>query len=333
LKKLQKRPPKIFDPLSYEKDLWGKGIRFIAGIDEAGRGPWAGPVVAGAVVLPEGCYISGLADSKTLSPKKREQFFKIIKEKAIFYSTGIIKSKEIDNLNILQATFKAMKRALEKLPTRPQFLLVDGNRRIPGIDIPQLALVKGDSLSLSIQAAGVLAKVTRDQIMHRLDKKFPSYGFSRHKGYGTREHEKKLKRFGPTALHRFSFSPVEKTSRSFTKKQLGKWGEEKAVQFLEGNGYKILSQNVRTRLGEIDILAEDSETVVFIEVKTRASDRFGRGEESVSLLKQRRLIKLAFQIMKRRNLTNRDFRFDVLSLDRDRGKEWRVKLIKNAFNA
>ena len=333
MKKRQKRPPKIFDPLFYEKDLWGKGVRFIAGIDEAGRGPWAGPVVAGAVILPENCCISGLKDSKALSPKKREEFSVIIKEKAIAYGIGIIESEEIDNLNILQATFMAMKKALEKFPSRPQFLLVDGNRRIPGIDIPQLALVKGDSLSLSIQAASVLAKVTRDEIMQRLDKEFPCYGFSRHKGYGTREHEKKLKKFGPTQLHRFSFKPVEKTSKNFAKKQLGKWGEERAARFLKDHGYKILSQNVRTRLGEIDILAEDSGRVVFIEVKTRTSDRFGRGEESISLHKQRRLVKLALQIMKSRKLIGRDFRFDVLSIDRDKGKEWRVKLIKNAFNA
>ena len=322
------RPPKIFDPLFYERDLWGKGITCVAGIDEAGRGPWAGPVVAGAVVLAENCYIPGLRDSKTLSPRRREEFSRIIKEKAISYSIGMVDSEEIDNLNILQATFKAMKKALEGLPGRPQFLLVDGCHRIPGIDIPQLALVKGDSLSLSVSAAGVLAKVTRDEIMQRLDKEFPRHGFKRHKGYGTREHEMCLNRFGPTEIHRFSFRPVERS-----RKKLGRWGEERARRFLKDNGYKILGKNVRTRLGEVDILAEDDGIVVFIEVKTRASDRFGRGEESISLVKQRRLVRMAFQIMKSQNLFARDFRFDVLSIYRDRDKKWKMNLIKNAFNA
>lgn len=332
MSKRQKKPFKIFDPLSYEKDLWEKGIGFIAGIDEAGRGPWAGPVVAAAVIWPENFYLPGLKDSKKLSPKNREKFSKIIKENAIAYSTGIIESKDIDDLNILQATFKAMKKALDQLSARPQFLLVDGNRRIPGINIPQLALVKGDSLSHSIQAASVLAKVTRDEIMQGVDKKFPCYGFRRHKGYGTREHETKLKKFGPTELHRFSFKPVEKSSRHFTKKQLGNWGEEKAGCFLKDNGYRILGKNLRTRLGEVDILAEENGTVVFIEVKTRVSDRFGCGEESVSLSKQRRMVKLALQIIKSRKLINRDFRFDVLSVYRDKDKEWSMRLIKNAFN-
>lgn len=325
--------PKIFDPLFYERELWQKGIRFVAGIDEAGRGPWAGPVVAGAVILPENFYLSGLKDSKALSPKKREEFFKIIKENAVAHSIGIVESDEIDNMNILQATFKAMRKALVQLTASPEFLLVDGNHRIPEIDIPQLAIVRGDSLSMSIAAASIIAKVTRDEIMQKLDEKFPRYGFSRHKGYGTREHEKKLERLGPSELHRFSFRPVEKSSKDFTRKQLGKWGEERAVRFLKDNGYRILNRNVRTRLGEVDIVAEDGRTVAFIEVKTRVRDTFGRGEEAVTLRKQQRLMRLALQIMESRNLTNRDFRFDVLSLYRERGKEWKMELIKNAFQA
>jgi ribonuclease HII len=352
-----KRLPEFFDTLSYEKELWQKGIKYVAGMDEAGRGPWAGPVVAAAVILPENFYsiscgtgftiaagrgrvdFSGIRDSKRLSPKKRKELSIIIKENAVAYSTGIVQSEEIDNLNILQATFKAMKKALEQLPARPQFLLVDGNCRIPGIDMPQLTIIKGDSLSLSIAAASILAKVTRDEIMQKLNRKFPYYGFSRHKGYGTREHEKKLKKFGPSELHRFSFRPVKNfilrqtTGAGVNGKKLGRWGEKRAIKFLQNNGYKILNQNVRTRNGEVDIVAEDNGTVVFIEVKTRFSQNFGRGEEALSLFKQRRLIKVAFQIMKNRHLADRDFRFDVLSLFWDRDKKWKMGLIKNAFEA
>jgi uncharacterized protein (TIGR00252 family) len=323
--------PEIRDPLFYEKELWQKGIKMVAGIDEAGRGPWAGPVVAAAVIWPEDFYLDGLKDSKALTPKKRNEFFKIIKEKAISYGVGIINAEEIDRVNILQATFKAMRQALAQLQSPPQFLLVDGKHRIPEIDIPQLALVKGDSLSLSIAAASILAKVTRDEIMLGLEEKFPDYGFSRHKGYGTALHQKALKRFGPSRLHRFSFRPVENASGYISRRGLGNWGEEQALRFLEDKGYKIISRNVRTRLGEVDIVAEDKGTVVFIEVKTRSSNRFGRGEEAVSLAKQRRLVKLAFQFMKIKNLTGKDFRFDVLSAFRDGGGVWRMELIQNAF--
>ena len=329
--RLRQRMPEILDHLFYEKDLWQKGIKFVAGIDEAGRGPWAGPVVAAAVIWPEDFYLKGLRDSKALTAKKRNDFFKIIKEKVIAYGLGVINADEIDRVNILQATFKAMRQALAQLSPSPQFLLVDGKHRIPGIDIPQLALVKGDSLSHSIAAASVLAKVTRDELMFSLDEKFPRYGFSRHKGYGTAFHQKALKKFGPSPLHRFSFRPVENVSGYPSRRGLGNWGEEKAARFLEDKGYKVLDRNVRTRLGEVDIVAEDKGTVVFIEVKTRSSNRFGRGEESVSLAKQRRLLRLAFQFMKAKSLTGKDFRFDVLSAFRDGGGAWRMELIQNAF--
>lgn len=312
-----------YDLLSYEREIWQKGIRFIAGIDEAGRGPWAGPVVAAAVIWPEEVPLSGLRDSKALSSKKREEFFDIIRERAISYGIGMVDAEEIDRVNILQATFSAMKKALEQLSVSPEFLLIDGNHRIPGLNIPQRTLIRGDSLSLSVAAAGVLAKVTRDRIMQQIGRKFPKYGFDRHKGYGTREHREKLSILGPTELHRFTFKPV--------RKKLGEWGEERAVRFLMDSGYKILDRNVRTRFGEVDILAEDRGVIIFIEVKARSSDRFGRGEESVSMYKQRRIVKSAFQIMKKRNLVNKSFRFDVLSIHSENGKRWRMELIKNAF--
>jgi uncharacterized protein (TIGR00252 family) len=325
---LGKRPRKFFDNLAYEKDLWQKGIKFVAGVDEAGRGPWAGPVVAAAVIFPEDIHIEGIKDSKALSPKKREEFSGIIREKALSFATGIVESDEIDSINILQATFSAMRKALEQLSKKPQFLLVDGNRRIPEVDIPQLAIIKGDTLSMSIIAAGILAKVTRDEIMLKYHEKFPEYGFIRHKGYGTREHEKRLKDFGPSELHRFSFSPVRGA-----KKMLGRWGEEKAVRFLRERGYEILGRNLRTRFGEVDILAENEGVVAFVEVKTRSKDTFGRGEEAVSRLKQKRLIKLAQQIINNNNMSGRSFRFDVLSINFGRDRNWEMELIKDAFQS
>lgn len=309
--------------------MWQKGIRYIAGIDEAGRGPWAGPVVAAAIIWPEGVYVEGLKDSKKLSPKKRKDFYKIIKEEALSYGLGIVKAEEIDNFNILQATFKAMREALTRLSPRPQFLLIDGNHRLPETDIPQLALVKGDSLSLSISAASILAKVTRDEIMMGLEDKFPQYGFSRHKGYGTIRHEQALRRFGPSAQHRFSFQPVAESCRQFSRKLLGRKGEEMASRFLEEKGYKVIGRNIRTRFGEIDIVAKDKETIAFIEVKTRRSDTFGRGEEAISLLKQRRMAKVAVQFMK--NYPDNDFRFDVLAAFSKGEEKWHLELITNAF--
>lgn len=193
--------------LTEEKRLWDKGFLYIAGLDEVGRGPLAGPVMAAACILPAHFELPGLNDSKQVSERKREKLFEQIQSQALGYAVGSAEPAEIDALNILQATKLAMKRAVEDLKMRPHFLLIDA-LELPQIRIPQKGIIGGDTLCASIAAASILAKVTRDRWMVDLHKIYPEYGFSRNKGYGTKEHLEALKAFGPCPLHRRSFSPV-----------------------------------------------------------------------------------------------------------------------------
>lgn len=188
----------------YEEDARRRGFSLIAGVDEAGRGPLAGPVVASAVILGEGISIKGVNDSKKIPPAKRELLYGEIVEKAVCWAVGISTVEEIDTLNILQASLLAMRRAILNLSSAPEFVLVDAVR-IPDINMPQLPIVKGDGLSVSIAAASIVAKVTRDKIMAELDREMPQYQFGRHKGYGTSEHIMALKEHGPSTIHRKSF--------------------------------------------------------------------------------------------------------------------------------
>lgn len=190
---------------SYEISAKENGYKFICGVDEAGRGPLAGPVCAAAVILPEGAVIEGLNDSKKLSEKKREALFDVVKDTAIAWSVAFASVEEIEEHNILNATFIAMNRAIEGLATKADFALVDGNRIPKEIKIPCETVVKGDSLSMSIAAASILAKVTRDHLMLELDKKYPLYEFKKHKGYGTALHMDLISKYGPSECHRPSF--------------------------------------------------------------------------------------------------------------------------------
>lgn len=187
-----------------EKENYSDTIRVICGVDEAGRGPLAGPVCAAAVILPEGLEIPGLTDSKKLSDKRRRELFPVIQEQAIAYGIGWASEREIDEINILQATFLAMNRAMEAMGVVPDLALVDGNRD-PGFSVPVRTVVKGDSLSANIAAASVLAKVSRDNAMLELAQTYPDYGFEIHKGYGTRAHYEALREHGPCRIHRMSF--------------------------------------------------------------------------------------------------------------------------------
>ena len=189
----------------YEKAATESGFKYICEVDEAVRGPLAGPVCAAAVILPENCDIEGLNDSKKLSEKKREQLFDIIKEKAVAYSVAFGSLEEIEQLNILEATYLAMNRAIEALSVKADFALIDGNRVPKNIKIPCETIVKGDSKSMSVAAASVLAKVTRDRLLLEYDKKYPLYNFKKHKGYGTKEHTDLIKLYGPCEIHRLSF--------------------------------------------------------------------------------------------------------------------------------
>lgn len=195
---------------SIENEYREKGFDIICGVDEAGRGPLAGPVYAAAVILPSDCVIEGLNDSKKLTEKKREALFDKIKEKALAYGIASADEKEIDEINILNATFLAMKRAIASLSVRPDLALIDGNQK-PHTDIEEVTVIKGDAKSMSIAAASVLAKVSRDRFMLEMAEKYPQYEFAKHKGYGTKLHYEKIAQYGVCDIHR----------RTFLKKFLG----------------------------------------------------------------------------------------------------------------
>ncbi|MFA6097352.1 MAG: ribonuclease HII [Candidatus Paceibacterota bacterium] len=217
----------IIPDFSREEKLFNKGYRQIAGIDEVGRGPLAGPLVAAAVVFSHTAKISdlvkmGVRDSKLLTSKKREYLYEKIVEKCRDWSVSVIPEDVIDEINILQATLLAMRRAVESLKVKPDFLLIDGNFTIDDYPVSQLAVPKADQHIFSVSAASVLAKVTRDRILVDLDQKYPEYGFAKHKGYGTREHMEALKKHGPCIIHRKSFGPIDRIIKKFNGSGLAK---------------------------------------------------------------------------------------------------------------
>jgi len=193
--------------LTHETALYERGYQLIAGVDEAGRGPLAGPVVAAAVILRRDVLIPGVDDSKKLSESRRESLYEDIRQMTAGFGVGIVSRETIDRVNILRASLEAMKLAVLRLPVEPDFLLVDG-LHLPALDLPMKALPHGDSLSLSVAAASIVAKVTRDRIMRELDRMYPQYGFVRNKGYPTAGHLAALDEFGPCEVHRRSFGPV-----------------------------------------------------------------------------------------------------------------------------
>jgi ribonuclease HII len=198
---------KYIEMSAYENDLYNRKVKLIAGIDEVGRGPIAGPVVAAAVILPHDFYLPGLNDSKQVSAKKRKLFYDIITKEAISYHIGMCSVEEIDRFNILQCSKLAMKRAVEGLTIKPEHLLIDAISI--DVDLPQTNIIKGDGKSISIAASSIVAKVTRDQLMEDLGKQFPQYGFEKNAGYGTKQHIEAIGQFGVTCHHRKTFEPVK----------------------------------------------------------------------------------------------------------------------------
>lgn len=196
----------MIDLLKYEKELYSQGIKYIAGVDEVGRGPLVGPVVAAAVILPSNYYNPDINDSKKIAEHKREELYKEIKEHALAIGVGIVSNTIIDEINIYEATKVAMKEAISKLSIKPEHVLIDA---MPlNLEIPSTSIIKGDSLSLSIAAASIIAKVTRDTMMYELDAKFPNYGFGKHKGYPTKKHIEAVKCYGVLPEYRFTFHPI-----------------------------------------------------------------------------------------------------------------------------
>ena len=197
----------IIDNHKYERDLNNKGINLIAGVDEVGRGPLIGPVVAAAVILPKNYKLEGLTDSKKLSEKKREYFYEIIKKDALAIGIGIIDEKRIDEINIYEATKEAMYEAINNLEIKPEHILIDA---MPlNLDIPTTSIIKGDLLSITISAASVIAKVTRDHMLYEMDKEYPMYDLKNNKGYGTKKHLEMMDKYGLNNLYRYSYKPCK----------------------------------------------------------------------------------------------------------------------------
>lgn len=206
---------KFVEMTSFEREIRKQGFQLIAGIDEAGRGPLAGPVVAAAVILPEEFYLPGIDDSKKLSEQSREEYFAYIQSEAIAVGVGIIDAQEIDSINILEAAKKAMLNAVSQLTVSPDYLLVDAVKL--ETPYPAEALIKGDARSVTIAAASIIAKVTRDRLMKEIDKEYPHYGFASNMGYGTAAHLDALRTYGVTPYHRRSFSPVKEYDRTIVE--------------------------------------------------------------------------------------------------------------------
>lgn len=247
-------------------------MEIVAGVDEAGRGPLAGPVVAAAVILPDNHSIDGLRDSKKLTKSKREKLFPIIQEQAIGIGVGEVDVNIIDEINIREATLKAMQIALGQLPVKPNKALVDGHPLKTQI-IPNEGIVGGDDLIDSIKAASIIAKVTRDRIMKRYATIFPEYGFDKHAGYGTQFHMHALEKYKATPIHRRSFNPVKAQMPTLSwlseQNRIGWIGEKLAALHLISNKYDIIEMNRHCAPhGEIDIIAKENDELVFVEVKT-----------------------------------------------------------------
>ena len=324
------------------------GSGLICGIDEAGRGPLAGPVAAAAVILPEDLILPYLNDSKKVTEKRREALFLKIKEKALAWSVIMVPPERIDEINILQATYEAMRQAVSSLQVRPGVLVNDAVT-IPGIDILQVPVIKGDAKCISVAAASILAKVTRDSYMKEMDALYPQYGFAGHKGYGTRAHCQAILDYGPSPIHRRSFlgkilagkedavnqpgEPGDKPDFLFSGRvpsgrETGQRGEETAVRFLSDRGVRILERNFRDRDGEIDIIGEEDGTLVFFEVKYRSSARWGDPAEAVTPEKQRTISRTArYYLYKTGRGTEIPMRFDVVCVT---GKE--IRWIRDAFS-
>jgi len=315
----------------YERAARRAGFRVVAGLDEAGRGPLAGPVVAAAVILPRGFRAPELDDSKRLSPAQRERLYEQVTTEAIAVGVGAAGPRAVDGLNVLQATYLAMRRAVKRLDPRPDLVLVDGFEA-PRLGLPQRAIRGGDAASNSIAAASVVAKVTRDRIIDILDRRYPGYGFAGHKGYGTRAHIDAILRLGPCPAHRATFSPVAAApgARHDPARRRGAWAEDEAVRVLRRSGYRIVERNYRCERGEIDIVAEQDGVIAFVEVRCRSTASTCPPEESVGEAKRARIALAAAHYVAARACPDAACRFDVVAI---RGSEEtpRARLLRDAF--
>ena len=310
--------------LQYEQKYWQSGKKYVAGIDEAGRGPLAGPVVAASVILPQDVDLPEVTDSKKISEKKREILFEDIHDKALSIGVGSADVAEIDKNNILQATYMAMRMAVGNLSVTPEILLVDGNKA----DIKhyqQESIINGDQKSLSIAASSIIAKVTRDRIMRQYDIVFPDYGFAKHKGYGTKQHIEAIQKSKATPIHRKSFNPVTHHLPNMAYLQrnrlLGKLGEQLAAIKLIWKDHEIIEMNYNVpKVGELDIISRNNGDLVFTEVKTQTTGHgWGKPSSQIDEKKRDRIMNAVQHYMDTNEL-DCNFRFDVAEVILGQGK-------------
>ena len=340
----------------WETRLRQQGYRAIAGVDEVGRGPLAGPLVAGAVILPPQVDALGpevVRDSKLLTPRQREQAYALITRQAVAWGIGSVTPHEIDSLGITYANRLAMVRALQSLAIRPDYILIDA-LTLPEVDLPQEGIVHGDRLCLSIAAASVVAKETRDRWAREEDARYPCYGNARHKGYPTPEHLRRLAILGPSPIHRRSFGPVRELLEreagalrylregpspatpastpavGSPRARVGARGEDLAAIYLEGQGYAIVQRNYRCPEGEMDIVAREGDVLVFVEVRTRRSGVAGTPEESVTAAKGRRLIAVAERFLQEHPNSPQEWRIDLIALRPSGGRDLQIEHLRHA---
>lgn len=322
---------RLQDILRYERECYQNGYTLVAGIDEVGRGPLAGPVVAAAVILPQNHIIAGIDDSKKLTAKKREELCAIIKKEAVAWAVGVVSHERIDEINILQATYEAMREAIGKLNIPPQYILADAVT-IPQITIPQKGIVKGDAKSMSIGAASIVAKVTRDAMMEEMDQLYPNYDFASNKGYGSQKHLAGIAQHGLCKIHRRSFVKNLMQKTETEKKEKGNQGELLAAKQMQKLGYTILEQNYRSPYGEIDIIAEKDKVLVFTEVKFRKGTEKGLPAEAVNWKKQQHIIETAKAYLAEHDIADKDCRFDVAEVLEENEQKY-FRYTENAFLA
>lgn len=329
--KHQQELARLEEILTYERGLWEAGYDLVAGIDEVGRGPLAGPVVAAAVILPKECKIEGVNDSKKLSAKKREELYDIILEKAVSYGIGVVSNERIDEINILQATYEAMREALSQLKPKAEYILADAVT-IPMVSTPQRGIVKGDAKSMSIGAASIVAKVYRDRMMEAYEEVYPGYGFASNKGYGAAEHIEGIRKQGITPIHRKTFVKNFLPQDGDTATDKGHRGEVLAAKQMEKMGYEILERNFHALKGEIDIIAKKDNVIVFTEVKYRKNEKMGTPAEAVNHWKQQHIIRAAKAYIAQKCLMEMgyDFRFDVAEVLTSEGKTY-FRYTEDAF--
>lgn len=307
------------------------GVNILCGVDEAGRGPLAGPVVAAAVVLKPDAetFISEVNDSKKISEKKREKLYDKIIENSLYYGIGVVDVDYIEKFNILQATFLAMKKAVEQIRQEPELVLVDGNK-LPDLKMRAEYVIKGDSKSASIAAASIVAKVTRDRMMIDFHEKYPNYGFDRHKGYGTKEHYSNIIKYGVTPIHRMSFLKKIREKISTVQAVNGQLGEKITYEWLKRNKYNVIAKNYKSEYGEIDLIAIKDNYICFVEVKLRSEGCGYSPKEAVDVIKQKKIIKTAISFLKKHSCEYQP-RFDVSEVVKENSVDFKIEYIKNAF--